>query len=302
MRSRHDILIFLGIGVGVGALAVVFAYIAMGDLTQRLASKNLSLLGMPTDWQLNFHRPHSQLQSGLIHFHNLLLGINIGICSLVITLIIFVLLRFRQSRNPAPAMITHSAALEVTWTVVPVLILIVIAIPSFSLLYRYNHMPKTSTVLKVTGHQWYWEYQYPGYSNIDVQSLILSDDQLKPAQRHDRLFLVDNYAMLPVDTDVLIQITSGDVIHSFFVSSLGLQKYAVPGRLNEIWTRINREGTYYGQCNQICGVNHAFMPIGIKVVSKKEFAAWLKQQQQKQSSALNPAKRLAALAPSSDVR
>lgn len=303
MRSRRDIVAFLIITVSIVAVAAVFAFFVMDDITQRLAAAtNPSLIGLPTDWQLNFHRANSEPQNRDVQLHDLLLGVDIGICALVAILVIFSIWRFRQSRNPVPSTITHNAALEVAWTVVPVLILVAISIPAFSLLYRDNHMPKTTTVLKVTGHQWYWEYQYPGYSKIDVQSLILTDDQLKPEQKRERLFLVDNYAMLPVDTDVLIEITSGDVIHDFFVSSLGLQKYAVPGRTNEIWTRILHQGVFYGQCNQICGVNHAFMPIGIKVVSKQAFAAWLKQQQEKQTSALDPAEQTATLISSSNAR
>ncbi|MHB8885532.1 MAG: cytochrome c oxidase subunit II [Methylovirgula sp.] len=303
MRSWRDIFAFVIIAAAIIFVAGFFAYFAMGDFTQRLARANdPSLIGLPTDWQLNFHRANTVLQVGLVHLHNLLLGVDIGICTLVGTLIIFSIWRFRQSRNPVPSPVTHNAALEVTWTVVPVLILVIIAVPSFALLYRTDHMPKTSTVLKVTGHQWYWEYQYPGYNKIDINSQILSDDQLKPDQKRDRLFLVDNYAMLPVDTNVRIEITSGDVIHSFFVSSLGLQKYAVPGRTNQIWTRIEHEGVFYGQCNQICGMNHAFMPIGIKVVSKQAFAAWLQQQQSKKSASLEHATRTAALTSLSNAR
>jgi len=303
MRSRRDLFVFLGIAAAIGVVAVVFALVAMNDVTQHIGqAANARLIGMPTDWQLNFHLPNSAFQSGLDHFHNLLLGVDITICGLVVALVVFSIWRFRESKNPNPSPITQNTPLEITWTVVPALILIGIAFPSFKLLYGYTHMPLTSTVLKVTGHQWYWEYQYPGHKNIDIYSLIVGDDQLKGAQKKDRLLLVDHYAMLPVNTNVLIDITSGDVIHSFFVASLGIQKYAVPGRTNEIWTRIDREGTYYGQCNQLCGVNHAFMPIGIKVVSKQAFAEWLKQQQHKHTAALGQSQRLAALTPSSDAR
>lgn len=287
MHSRRDIPAFIGIALAVAGVAVIFGWVAMHDVTQHLAdAKNPRLIGLPTDWQLNFHRPNSRFQGELTHLHNLLLGVDLLICALVATLLIFAIWRFRMSRNPVPSLTTHNMPLEVTWTLVPVLILILIAVPSFRLLYGYTHMPNTTTVLKVTGHQWYWEYQYPGHKNVDIQSQILTSDELKPNQQNERLLLVDNYAELPVDTDVRIEITSGDVIHSFFVPTLGLQKYAVPGRLNEVWTHIDRTGVFYGQCNQICGINHAFMPIGIKVVSKQDFAAWLKQQEEKPSASL----------------
>ncbi len=303
MRSWRDVLAFVIIAATIICAGGFFSYFVMDDFTQRLARRtDPSLIGLPTDWQLNFHRANTTLQVELVHLHNLLLGVDIGICTLVATLIVFSIWRFRQSRNPVPSPITHNAALEVTWTVIPVLILVVIAVPSFALLYRTDHIPKTSAVLKVTGHQWYWEYQYPGYDKIDINSQILSDDKLKPEQKRDRLFLMDNYAVLPVDTNVRIEITSGDVIHSFFVSSLGLQKYAVPGRTNQIWTRIEHEGLFYGQCNQICGADHAFMPIGIKVVSKKAFAALLLQQQSKKSASLKHATRTAALTSISNAR
>lgn len=301
MRSRRDFFIFIVIAVVVTCVAVIFALIAMNDLTQRLADKtNPALIGMPTDWQLNFHRPNSAFQANLTGFHNILLGVDLFICGLVSTLIIFVIWRFRQSRNPVPATLSHNAALEITWTVVPALILVLIAIPSFKLLYDYTHAPKNALVLKVTGHQWYWEYQYPGHPKVDILSQILSDDELKGPQKKHRLLLVDNYAMLPVHTNIRIDITSGDVIHSFFVSSLALQKYAVPGRTNVIWVNLDRQGVFYGECNQLCGVNHAFMPIGIKVVSKEAFANWLKQQEAKPAAQLGkPAIRTAALSQTS---
>jgi len=297
MRSRRDLFIFIAIAVVITGVAVVFALITMNDVTQRLADKtNPALIGMPTDWQLNFHLPNSAFQGSLTEFHNVLLGVDLFICGFVSTLIIFAIWRFRQSKNPVPATISHNSALEITWTVVPALILVLVAIPSFKLLSGYTHFPKAGVVLRVTGHQWYWEYQYPGHPKIDVVSQILSDDELKGAQTRNRLLLVDNYAMLPAHTNVLIQITSGDVIHSFFVSSLGLQKYAVPGRTNQIWVNLDRQGVFYGQCNQLCGIDHAFMPIGIKVVSKEAFADWLKQQESKPATQLDkPALRTAAL-------
>jgi cytochrome c oxidase subunit 2 len=286
MTSWRDKLIAVFIVVAVGASAAVFAFLSMPDIVQHAARGHETgkVLGVPVDFQLNFQWPNADFQSDIYGFHNLLLGVDIFICGLVAALILVAIWRFRASRNPVPSRTTHNTPLEVIWTVVPVLILVGIAIPSFRLLYAYNIIPETATTLKVTGHQWYWEYQYPGHRNIDLQSSFISDDKLKPSEKSRRLLAVDTYAVLPVDTVIRIQITSGDVIHSFMVPSLGLQKYAIPGRLNEIWAKIDREGTYYGQCSQICGANHAFMPIGIKVVSKDQYAAWLKGQEPQQVS------------------
>ncbi|HLH11712.1 MAG TPA: cytochrome c oxidase subunit II [Methylovirgula sp.] len=282
--ARRDAIAFFLIAACVIVVAVAFGAASMVDVVQRAHAHDPGYVGLPVDWQLNFHRPNSVFQRGLYDFHNLLLGIDIAICSFVAILIIFAVWRFRRSRNPAPTPLTHNTPLEIAWTVLPVMVLIAIAIPSFELLYSYNVVPKADLVVKVIGHQWFWEYQYPDKGNIDIQSMTVPDDQLKPEQKADRIFLVDHYAVLPVDTNVLFQVTSGDVVHSFLVSTLGLQKYAVPGRINEIWTHIDREGTFYGQCSQICGLEHAYMPVGIRVVSKPDFDAWVKAQQQNKSA------------------
>ena len=272
--------------VAVGAVAVAFAVVSMIDLVQRAARGHETgkALGVPVDFQLNFQWPNATFQADIYRFHNLLLAVDIGICGLVAALLIYAVWRYRESRQPVATRTTHNTLLEVAWTVVPVIVLIIIAVPSFQLLYKYDIVPEAGTTLKVTGHQWYWEYQYPDNGKIDLQSSIVSDDKLKGDEKNMRLLDVDTYAVLPVDTVVRIQVTSGDVIHSFMVPSLGLQKYAMPGRLNEIWVKVTREGTYYGQCSQICGINHAFMPIGIKVVSKDQFAAWVKKQQEQNVS------------------
>jgi cytochrome c oxidase subunit II len=267
------------------ACALAFALLAMPDVVQHAARPaSGKVLGVPVDFQLNFQWPNGSFQRDVYKLHNLLLGVDIFICGLVAVLILHAVWRFRASRNPVATRRTHNTPLEVAWTVVPVLILVAIAVPSFRLLGLYNRIPAAATTLKVTGHQWYWEYQYPDNGNIDLQSSIVGDDKLKADEKDRRLLSVDTYAVLPADTNIRIQVTSGDVIYSFMVPSLGLQKYAVPGRLNEIWARVTREGTYYGQCSQICGTNHAFMPIGIKVVSKDAFAAWVKSQKPAQLS------------------
>jgi cytochrome c oxidase subunit II len=281
MSNWRDRLAAVVVVAVVGAASVAFGVISMIDLVQKGARSTPGgqVHGVPIDFELNFQWPNAIFQKNIYSFHNLLLGVDIAICALVAGLILYAVWRYRASRHPVAARTTHNTVLEIAWTVIPVFILIVIAVPSFKLLDAYNAMPATTTTLKVTGHQWYWEYSYPDNGKIDLTSTIVSEDKLKAGDKNMRLLDVDTYAMLPVDTNVLIIVTSGDVIHSFMVPSLGVQKYAVPGRLNEIWVHATREGTYYGQCSQICGANHAFMPIGIKVVSKDAFASWVKSQQ-----------------------
>ena len=270
------------VAAGVVGAAALFGAASMRDIVQRASPLRhaASALGIPVDWELNFQWPGSVEESELYRFHNLLLGIDIGICGLIAILLIYVVWRFRSSRQPVPTRTTHNTPLEVLWTLMPVLVLIFIAFPSFKLLARFNPQsaPGGALTVKVTGHQWYWEYQYPGHGGIDVNSMIVPDDKLAPAQKDRRLLIADNYAVLPVDTVIHFQITGADVIHSFMVPSLGVQKYGIPGRFNEAFAVIDREGTYYGQCNQICGANHAFMPIAIRAVSKERFASWLKEQ------------------------
>jgi cytochrome c oxidase subunit 2 len=181
--------------------------------------------------------------------------------------------RFNQQRNPVPSRTSHNTVIEMLWTVVPVLILIIIAIPSFKLMYYMDRVPNPEMTIKVTGHQWYWSYEYPDQGGLTFDSNIIPEDQLKPGQK--RLLDVDNPLVVPADTIIRVQITGTDVIHSWFVPSFGVQEYAIVGRLNESWMKIERPGTYYGQCNQICGVNHAFMPIKVEALSKDAFQHWL---------------------------
>jgi cytochrome c oxidase subunit 2 len=185
--------------------------------------------------------------------------------------------RFNAKRNPVPSKISHNTTLEIAWTLIPVLILVVIAIPSFRLLYFMDKAEKAEMTLKVTGHQWYWSYEYPDNGNLNFDSRVVTDDKGEPAG-NPRLLQTDNPVYLPVGTTIRILVSGTDVIHSWFVPAFGVQEYSVVGRVNESWVKIDREGTFYGQCNQICGVNHPFMPIEIHAVSKQEFAAWVEKQ------------------------
>jgi cytochrome c oxidase subunit II len=229
----------------------------------------------PQPWQLGMQAPATPVKERIHAFHNELLIIIFLITAFVMGLLGYVMARFSARRHPVPTRTSHNPVIEILWTVIPVLILVIIAIPSFKLMYYMDRIPNADMTIKVTGHQWYWSYEYPDQGGLNFNSNLVQDKDLKPGQM--RLLAVDNPLMVPVDTNVRVLVT-GDpegVIHSWFVPSFGVQEYAVPGRLNESWFRVEHEGTYYGECNQICGVNHAFMPIAVKAVSKADFEKWL---------------------------
>ncbi|MBV8525693.1 MAG: cytochrome c oxidase subunit II [Acetobacteraceae bacterium] len=228
----------------------------------------------PRPWEVGMQPAASQIKAEIISLHDLVLVIITVITLFVGALLVTVMLRYRASRHRTPSRTSHNTLLEIAWTVVPVLILVVIAIPSFRLVYFEDRVRDADLTIKVTGHQWNWEYTYPDNGNIDFTSYMIPDDQLKPGQL--RLLDVDNQLVLPVGKNIRILETSADVIHSFFIPSLGVQRYAIPGRVIETWVRIDRPGTYYGECNQICGTNHSRMPISIRAVSEPEFQQWLK--------------------------
>ncbi len=270
----------------------------MIDVVQRAdAIHDSRIIGVPVEWQLNFQYPFSPLARDLFRFHNYLLGINIAICALVLTLLLFAIWRFRRSKNPTPSKVTHNTVLEMIWTIVPVLILVAIALPSFKLLARANNVPANAEMtLKVTGHQWFWEYTYPDQGNIQFSSFIVTDEKLPADQKTLRLLITDQPVVLPVDTVIRIQVTSADVIHSWAVPSLGIKKDAIPGRLNETWFKIDHEGRFFGQCSVLCGYNHAFMPIAIEAVSKQRFAQWTEEAKKKFAADQEPSNELALVA------
>jgi len=227
----------------------------------------------PQPWQLGFQPPATPVKDRLSAFHDELLIIITLITIFVLGLLVYVMWRFNQQRNPVPSRTSHNTVIEMLWTVVPVLILVIIAIPSFKLMYYMDRVPNPEMTIKVTGHQWYWSYEYSDQDGLTFDSNMIPEDQLKPGQK--RLLDVDNPLVVPADTIIRVQITGTDVIHSWFVPSFGVQEYAIVGRLNESWMKIEHAGTYYGQCNQICGVNHAFMPIKVEAISKDAFQHWL---------------------------
>ncbi|HEX3347558.1 MAG TPA: cytochrome c oxidase subunit II [Acetobacteraceae bacterium] len=230
---------------------------------------------MPHNWQIGLQAAHSPVKAEIDSLNTLVLVIITVITAFVAGLMAYTVWRFHHSRNLTPSRTSHNTVIEIAWTVVPVLILVIIAIPSFRLVYYEDRATDADMTLKVTGHQWYWEYTYPDKGNIDFSSYLVPDDQLKPGQ--PRLLTADNQLVLPAGKTIRILTTSADVIHSFFIPSLGVQRYAIPGRTIETWVKIDEPGDYYGQCNQICGTNHDSMPISVHAVSPAEFDTWLAQ-------------------------
>ncbi len=251
---------------------------ASASLVLALALAGMAALGtaawaaQPRDWELGMQPSATPVHDRITAFHNELLVIITLITIFVVVLLIYVMVRFHHTRNPLPTRTTHNTVIEMLWTVVPVLILVIIAIPSFKLMYFMDRVPDAAMTINVTGHQWYWSYAYPA-QKISFDSNIVADKDLKPGQ--PRLLTVDNPLVVPANTNVRVLVTSTDVIHSWFVPSFGVQEYAVIGRTNESWFNVEHPGTYYGECNQICGINHSHMPIEIVALAKPDFEKWL---------------------------
>ena len=239
-----------------------------------LTSLVLAKVGLSENWQLNFQDPATDLMSDIISFHSyILMPIITGISILVLLLLLIVAFRFNSSRNPTASTTTHNTLVEVLWTVIPVILLIVIAIPSFRLLYVSETIPKADLTIKAIGNQWYWSYEYPDYGDIVFDANMLNDDELSDPKL--RLLETDTQIVVPINKVVKLQITSNDVLHAWTIPAFGVKMDAVPGRLNETWFKANQEGVFYGQCSELCGPKHSFMPINVKVVSEKEFQEWI---------------------------
>jgi cytochrome c oxidase subunit II len=257
----------------------VTAAVAAGAVMYAVAAQ--AGLGQPSDWQMGLQQAATPVMDDVVWFHSFLLWIITGIVLFVLVLLVVVMVKFNARANPTPSLTTHNTLLEVAWTVLPVAILVIIAVPSFRILFYQLNTPPADLTVKVTGKQWFWTYSYPDNGKFEFDSLILSDKELKPGQ--PRLLAVDNEMVVPVNKTVRVQVT-GDpigVIHAFAVPSFGIKIDAIPGRLNETWFKAEREGMYYGQCSQLCGRDHAFMPIAVRVVSDKEYSAWLDQAKKK---------------------
>ena len=233
-----------------------------------------ALAAQPKPWQLGFQDAATDNMAQITSFNDFLLVLMAAITLIVLGLMVYVMLRFNAKTNPEPSKTTHNTLVEVVWTVVPILILVIIAIPSFRLLYYQRVLPEADMTIKATGYQWYWGYEYPDHGGFAFDSLMLNDDE-----RGDqpRLLATDTAMVVPVNATVRVVVTGADVLHSWAMPAFGVKMDAVPGRLNETWFRAEQTGTFYGQCSELCGVRHAFMPIRVEVVEQEEFASWVEE-------------------------
>lgn len=252
--------------------AVVISFVAGASASAFAAP---AIEGAPKPWEVGLQPPASPAAERMDDFHTLLLWIIGAISAFVTLLLIYVVLRFNARVNPKPSTTTHNTLLEVVWTVLPIVILIVIAVPSFKLLYYADRTPNPEMTLKVTGYQWYWGYEYPDQEGLSFNAYMVPDKDIDAAKGQVRLLSTDNPVVLPVETNIQILVTASDVIHSFAIPALGIKTDAVPGRTNETWVRITKPGVYFGQCSELCGKDHAYMPVEIHAVSKEDFQKWV---------------------------
>jgi cytochrome c oxidase subunit 2 len=240
-------------------------------------------LGQPTPWELGLQDAATPVMADITGFHNFVLWIVTAITIFVLALLLICIFRFNARANPTPSRTTHNTPIEVAWTIVPVIILVLIAIPSFRLLFTELDVPTPDLTVKATGKQWYWSYAYPDNGNFEFDSLIVAEKDLKPGDL--RLLTVDNEMVVPVNKVVHVLTTGADVIHSFAVPSFGIKIDAVPGRINDTWFKATTTGVFHGQCSELCGKDHAFMPITVRVVNDNDFTAWAAQAKQKYAGA-----------------
>lgn len=234
------------------------------------------------NWQMGFQEAVTPVMETIASFHYVLVYIMAGIVVVVMALMIYVMCRFNAKANPIPSTTTHNTFIEILWTLVPVIILMVIGIPSIKLIYFSHEVKEPELTIKAIGHQWYWSYQFPK-EDVEFESRIIPDAEIDPSKGQVRLLSVDKPLYLPVNTTIRILTTSEDVLHSWALPAFGVKKDSVPGKLNETWVRVSKEGVYHGQCSELCGMQHGFMPIEIHVVSKEKYDEWMKSHKEKQS-------------------
>ena len=249
-------------------------------------------LGQPSPWQFGLQQSATPVMDNIIWFHDFLLYIITAIAAFVLVLLLIVMVRFNARSHPTPSRTTHNTLLEVAWTTIPIMILLVIAVPSFKLLFFQLIPPPAELTVKATGKQWYWSYSYPDNGGFEFDSAMVKEESLK--QDQPRLLAADTEMVVPVNKNVHVLTTGADVIHSFAVPSFGIKIDAIPGRINETWFKATREGIYYGQCSELCGRDHAFMPINVRVVSEQAFAAWVEDAKKKYAMKDNARINLAA--------
>lgn len=254
--------------------------------------------GQPTPWQITFQDSVTPIMTQINDFHNILMVVITVITIFVLVLLAYVCIKFRAKANPTPSKTTHHTLIEVVWTVVPVLILIGLAIPSYRLLVAQRVLPVADMTIKAIGNQWYWSYEYPDHGDISFDSVMVEEADLKPGQ--PRLLAVDNDVVIPVGKTVRVIVTATDVIHNWAMPSFGIKMDGIPGRLNETWFRAEKTGTFYGQCSELCGIRHAFMPIAVRVVSQADFDAWV-EKTKSASGARDKTKNFAQLSTSQKI-
>jgi cytochrome c oxidase subunit 2 len=231
----------------------------------------------PVDWQIGFQPAADERMANIVWLHSLLMWIMAAVCLLVLGLLVYVVLRFNERVHPTPSKTTHNTLLEVVWTIVPVSLLVIVAVPSFGILYQQDVIPEADITIKAIGKQWYWTYEYPDHGNFAFDALMIEESRSAPIvpRGEPRLLGTSNRVVVPVNTTVRLLVTAADVIHAWALPSFGVKIDAVPGRINETWFRPTELGVYYGQCSELCGVRHAFMPIAVEVVTQARFAEWV---------------------------
>ncbi|MBH5399170.1 cytochrome c oxidase subunit II [Bradyrhizobium sp. CNPSo 4010] len=258
--------------LGLATIALVAAGVTLATGGTAFAE-----LGQPAAWEWTLQQSGSPVMDNIVWFHNFLFVLITLITLFVLALLVIVVVKFNAKANPVPSRTTHNTLIEVAWTLVPVLILVGISVPSFRLLFLELDVPKADLTIKATGKQWYWSYAYPDNGKFEFDSLMAQDKQ-------PRLLGVDNEMVVPVNKVIRVQTTGADVIHAFAVPAFGIKIDAIPGRLNETWFKATKTGMYYGQCSELCGKDHAFMPIAVRVVSDQEFASWVEAAKKKYAS------------------
>ena len=259
-------------------------------------AQQLPTPSFPDRWQLNLQKPVTEVAQFIYEFHTFLLWVTTVITIFVLALLLICFIKFNSKANPVPSKTTHNTTLEVLWTVVPVIILIIIAVPSYRLLYFMDRIDDAELTVKVVGNQWYWSYEFPDYE-IELIQLPLQEDQIDVAAGQHRLLEVDEPLVLPVNTDIRILFTSNDVIHAWTIPAFGIKMDNVPGRTNETWTNVTEIGRYYGQCSELCGVDHSYMPIVVDIVDRAEWERWKNGlvEEARGITSEDPIKRLAAI-------
>jgi cytochrome c oxidase subunit 2 len=243
------------------------------------AGPALAGLGLPTPWEMDLQDSASPVMEEVASFHYFLLWVIAAISIFVLALLLIIVVRYNARANPVPSRTTHNTPIEILWTIIPVIILATIAVPSFRILFVELDVPTPDLTVKATGKQWFWSYNYPDNGNFEFDSLMVAEKDLKAGQ--PRLLTADNDMVVPVNKVVHVLVTGADVIHSFAVPSFGIRIDAVPGRINETWFKATIEGMFYGQCSELCGKDHSFMPISVRVVNDSDFAAWVATAKQK---------------------